>query len=160
MNGRKRHNFAFTLIELVVVLTIISITIAMAAPSMRGWSDGAKLRDATDQFLAATQLARAQAILTATEHVLSIDLNTNGYVLSTRSGDVVTPVAGEWGVVTTMPTSFQLDLISGGENRAICFFPDSRCTPAVVRITSARGEVVEIAAATPADPFRVMGEAR
>jgi len=160
MTPSRRTNLAFTLIELVVVLTIISITIAMAAPSLRGWSDGAKLRDATDQFLAATQLARGQAILTATEHVLSIDPATNGYLLSTRTGETTTPVASEWGRITPMPMEFRFDLVSGGENGAICFFPDSRCTPAVVRITSARGEITEIACNSPAEPFRIVGGAR
>jgi len=68
--ARRGSLSGFTLIELILVLLIISITMALAAPSLRGWSDGAKLRDAGDLFVASAKWARAQAILTGTPHVL------------------------------------------------------------------------------------------
>lgn len=153
-----KHNPAFTLIELVVVLLIISLTTALAAPSLRGWSDGAKLRNATDEFLAATQYARSQAILTAREYVVTID--ANAYAVSVQEGSSLTPDPREFGDPTPMPTGFTLALTSGGEAPArIRFYPDARTTPGVVRITSARGEVVEIASDAPAMPYKVVGVA-
>src|SRR5687768_10268701 len=66
------HDRAFTLIELVVVLVVLTVTIAITAPSLRGWSQGAKLRDAGQQLLAATAFARSQAAATATPHRLIV----------------------------------------------------------------------------------------
>lgn len=157
---RPRRNFAFTLIELVVVLLIISLTAALAAPSLRGWNDGAKLRNATDEFLATTRYARSQAILNATEYVVTIDRNTNAYAVSVQQGTTLAPDPREFGEYASMPTGFTIALVSGGEGASqIRFYPDARTTPGVVRITSARGEVVEIASDAPAQPFAVVGVA-
>ncbi len=153
MPHRRRDNFGFTLIELVVVLTIITIALGMAAPSLRGWSDGAKLRDATDQFIATTQYARNQAVLSASEHRITIDSSSTAYALERQSGTTSEALAGDWGQPAELPVHFSIQIISGGENGAIVFYPDARSAPAVVRITSARGEIIDIASAFPAAPF-------
>lgn len=163
MNRLARSNFArrseigFTLIELIVVLLLIAITMALAAPSFRGWSDGSKLRNAGDEFVASARWARSQAILAGTPHVLRID-GASYYVGSVPSDNTtnVTPVAGTFGRATEVPMNFSIAMISGGESGAILFYPNGRCSPAVVRITSAQRKVVDIASEFPADPFRVV----
>ncbi len=168
MTRHCRSNFAaasvgFTLIELIVVLLIISVTMAMAAPSLHGWSDGAKLRDAGDQFIASARWARAQAILTGTPHVLKVDAAAGTYMVGSAEADgtsgamSVTPVSGEYGQRTAMPQSFRIDLIGGGESGGtIVFYANGRCTPAQVRITSVQQKTLDIASTFPADPFRVV----
>jgi type II secretion system protein H len=153
MRHRGRDNFGFTLIELVVVLTIITIALGMAAPSLRGWSDGAKLRDAADQFIATTQYARNQAVLSASEIRITFDSSSTAYALERRTGTTTEALAGDWGQASELPIHFSIQVISGGENGAIVFHSDARSTPAVVRITSARGEIVDIASSFPAASF-------
>ena len=58
----RKASVAFTLLELVLVLVVLSTALAVAAPSMRGWSKGSTLRDAGDQFLAVARWARSQAV--------------------------------------------------------------------------------------------------
>lgn len=149
MVHRRRDNLGFTLIELVVVLTIITIALGMAAPSLRGWSDGAKLRDAVDTFIATTQYARSQAILTASEYRITIDATGTTYSLDPQSGDA--------GQMTELPVNFYVSILSGGENGAIVFYPDSRCTPAAIVFTSAKGAQATVAASFPASSFAKAG---
>jgi Tfp pilus assembly protein FimT len=139
---------------------IIALTTSLAAPSLGGWSDGARMRNACDDFLSTVRLARGQSILTATEYVLMIDRTTNTYALSTRAGNTLSPAPGDWGTAVELPNGFRLDIVSGGEGSAsIVFYPDGRATPALVRIVSARGTAREIASNAPAEPFAIVGGA-
>ncbi|MBC8108090.1 MAG: GspH/FimT family pseudopilin, partial [Anaerolineae bacterium] len=139
---------------------ILSITMAMAAPSLRGWGDGAKLRNASDQFLAATQWARSRAIVSATKQVLTVDATSGSYVVApdatmSTSSNVV--AGGEFSQPTVMPTSFSIEMLSGGEtSNTIAFFPDGRSTPAAVRVTSAQGDSVQIMSVAPTQPFAIV----
>ncbi len=157
MMSDRHHRFAFTLIELVVVLLIISLTVALAAPALKGWSDGAKVRNATDDFLATTRYARSSAILNATEYVMTFDRNTNSYALSTRTDGALVALRGEWANAVELPAGCTLDVMQGSTDGMISFYPDARVTPAVVQITSPRGEVVRIGSSSPAEPFKVIG---
>lgn len=156
----SRSISGFTLIELIIVLMIIALTVSLAAPSLGGWSVGAKMRNATDDFLSTVRLARGQSIVSATEYVLMIDRNSNTYSLSTRTGEILAPAPGDWGTAVSLPAGFTIDLVNGGESgTSIVFYPDGRATPALVRIVSSRGDVREIAANAPAEPFAVVGGA-
>ncbi|MGN6626079.1 MAG: GspH/FimT family pseudopilin [Tepidisphaeraceae bacterium] len=151
---RLRPNFAFTLIEMVLVLVIISITLAMAAPSLRNWGEGQKLRNASDNFLAATGYARAEAVAKATPYSITIDSQANTYVVNVVTGDTAKPVDGELGQPSTLPPLYTIKLVSGGApDGALMFYPDARTTPAVVQLTGPSGESVQVAATNPAEPF-------
>lgn len=159
-NLRPPRSAGFTLVELVVVLLLIAITMALAAPSFGGWSDGSKLRNAADEFAASARWARAQAILTGTVHVLKIDSASGVYYVGTaEDGTTVTPVSGTFGRITEIPPWFSINLVRGGESgETLVFYPNGRCSPGVVQIVSARGKVAEIASLFAADPFRVVSD--
>ena len=63
---------AFTLLELVVVLLVITIAMGIVAPQLRGWNHGAKLRDTGEQFITLARLARTQAAATGQVHRLVV----------------------------------------------------------------------------------------
>jgi prepilin-type N-terminal cleavage/methylation domain-containing protein len=69
----------FTLIELILVMVIISIALGYAAPSLRGWGQGQKLRNAADEFVAATGTARSLAVSDAAIYALEINPGDNTY---------------------------------------------------------------------------------
>jgi prepilin-type N-terminal cleavage/methylation domain-containing protein len=59
----KRLRRAVTFIEMMFVITIIGVLLAVALPNMTGSRDGAALRSASRDLLAAGLLARQQAIV-------------------------------------------------------------------------------------------------
>jgi len=58
----RQHRSAFTLLELMIVLTIISILFASALPELSNMLAGRQLRAASADLLAAINESRAQAI--------------------------------------------------------------------------------------------------
>lgn len=153
---RSRHYLrAFTLIEIVVVLVLIAISASLAAPSLRGWGQGAKLRDATQQLLDVAQSARSTAIARGMTHRLELDATTNSYRVTVLDGTTYAPATGEIGSAITLPAGFTLKLMSGGaDGRSVQFEPTARTTPAVIRVTSGNGETSDLVCAFPADLFR------
>ena len=152
-----RRQSAFTLIELIIVLVVLSVIIGMCAPSLRGFGQSAKLNDATQQLLATTRWARSEAIATAVTHRIELDIANNAYSVVRQDGLTYVPVDGEFGHATSMPIGFTLQLASGGiDGRGIEFYPTSRSTPAVVRITTPAGMTSELASNFPADTFKVI----
>src|SRR4051812_41387822 len=96
MIHRRAHS-AFTLIELVLVLVIISTAMAIAAPSLGGWNRGSKLRDAGDQFLAVARYARTQALANAQTYRLNIDPAGGRYWLTAQEGQGFVNLGNEFG---------------------------------------------------------------
>lgn len=149
---RKRPGF--TLIETVLVLLLIALVLAMAAPSLRGWSRGTKLRDAADRFAAVTQWARMQAAAEAVIHRLEIDPSGGTYRVVRVVGQVVEPVDGEFGRTISMPDGVSLQLTTN--SGAIEFHPTGRVSVASVRFDADWGESVEVASRAPSQPFRMV----
>src|SRR3954464_4283125 len=87
--GLRCHR-AFTLIELILVLLIIGTVLAMASPSLRGWSRGSKIRDAGEQFLSVARYGRAQAVADARMYRLQVDAKSGTYQLLVQDGEQFT----------------------------------------------------------------------
>ncbi len=151
---------AFTLLELVLVLAIVATALAVAAPSLRGWSRGSQLRDAGDQFVAVTRWARSQAALTGAVHRL--ELNPTNYRVLTKTADGFSPIASEFGNVFQLPEGFTLSRLSGENATAdpgaanIDFQPNGRTDVAQVRLTAPQGDSLDIVNASPAEGFGVV----
>lgn len=157
MRRTARQHCGFTLIELILVLAIMAILVALAAPSMRGWSKGAKLRDATDQLLAVTQAARTDAINTASISLLEVNNSGLSYrIVKIDAQGLSQPLAGEFGQTVTVNDHLRIGLQRlDGVDGPILFYPDGRVTPAVISVSADWGEVVDVTSPTPASLFRV-----
>lgn len=154
----NRSQPAFTLIELVLVLLLLAIVAGSAVPSLRDWSRGGKLDNAADAFLASTRWARSQAIASATTH--RIEVETNGaHRVAIREGQIFSPVSGEMGHWTPLPTGIALSLTrtDGGTPNTIDFYANGRVSPAEIILRDEFGQTVRIVAATPAETFRRIG---
>jgi len=82
----------FTLLELMVVLTLIAIMSAMIIPEMRGTNEEAVLRAATREMVCALDLASSQAAATGTERRARLDSQTGRFVIEQPSRET----AGEY----------------------------------------------------------------
>ena len=64
----------FTLIELMVTLTVLAIITMIATPSLASALENQKLKKAALELKIALQQARSQALLTSSEHVLCLNM--------------------------------------------------------------------------------------
>src|SRR5947208_16440949 len=82
MKSRPKHlRPAFTLLELVLVLLILTIAMAIASPSLRNFWKANRVKDAGEQLSYITRLARTQAISDGATYRLGIDQGGTGYAL-------------------------------------------------------------------------------
>ena len=59
---RNRHCSGFTLVELLMALTLVGVLLALGAPSLATYLQNSKLSSAAANYYAALQTARAEAI--------------------------------------------------------------------------------------------------
>src|SRR5438067_6050559 len=110
-HGRDAHaTGGFTLIELITVMVIICIVLAMAAPSLQGWSRGSKLRDAGDQFLAVARYAQAQSVSEARIYRLQVDAKAGRYWLLAQDGPDLVELGTDFGHPFSIPEDFRLEM--------------------------------------------------
>ncbi len=65
----------FTLFEVIVALSILSIMATLALPAVGTWRENASYRKAARELTSALRSARAQAISSNLEHRLEVDLD-------------------------------------------------------------------------------------
>lgn len=153
---RRSSQSSFTLLELVLVLMIISLSLALVAPSLRGWSAGSRLRDAGDQFLAVARWARAQAVAESQVYRLNVDSSSGRYWLTVQNGMEFVSTGTSLGQMYALPTGLNIAMnepLSGQPLSVVDFFPTGRTQPAHVRISSDDGFAVNIVCPTPAEGF-------
>src|SRR4051812_36578627 len=153
--NRRRAQHGFTLFELVLVMMIICVALAMAAPQLRGWNQGAKMRDAGDQVLALTKLARAQSIADSSVYRLTVNQDSGVVSLAVQQGENFVSVGTSVAAPVSMPTDFKVEL-TDPENKpleAIDFYPTGRTQPGKLRITYGDNYIYEIECPSPAEGF-------
>ena len=158
MVRRTRHpRSAFTLLELILVMVIICTALAMAAPSLRGWSRGSQLRDTGDQFLTLARWARASATADAKIYRLNVDAAAGKYWVTVQQGDQsFASVQSTFGRVYTMPEGLRIELtdLQGKPVDSVDFFPSGRTATGRVRIVGDQQTgAVAIECATPVDGY-------
>lgn len=81
-----RARRAFTLIELVLVMALLTIVLAVAFPSLRNFFRGRNLDSEARRFLALTRYAQSRAVSEGVPMVLWIDQKERTYGLQAQSG--------------------------------------------------------------------------
>ena len=86
----------FTLIELVTVVTILSIMLFLALPNFNVWLQNTQIRTAGEAILNGLQLARAEAVRRNVNVELRMDLSSGWTAWLPDTGEVIqTRLAGE-----------------------------------------------------------------
>src|SRR5205823_2612303 len=119
---RRRKQFGFTLIELILVMVIMATVMALAAPTLRGWSKGSKLRNSADTFIAATRWARSRAAADGAVYVVTIDAQSNTYKVQVQNGQNYADVEGQFASPVSLPDGSKIE----STESVINFYPTGR----------------------------------
>ena len=154
---------AFTLLELVLVMVIISIVLAMVAPSLSGFSAGRDADFAAAQLVSVGRWAREQAISEGRVYRLNFDESSQTYFVTAQVGGTFVRPEVEFGQLFEVPEGVVMAWTAPREGgvAVIDFFPSGRCQPALVTAVARDGQETRIASLSPTEPLRVLepGEA-
>ena len=148
---------AFTLIELVLVMIVITIAIGVVAPALRGWSRGSHLRDAAEQFVTLARLGRTQAVSTSQLHRLTVDARNHRVVLSVQDGQQFNDFTAAMDGVIEIPEGITVQMtdLQNAPREFIEFYPNGRIETARFRVSMDDGSEILVECATPTEGFRI-----
>jgi general secretion pathway protein H len=121
-----------TLLELLVVLSIMGLVAALVIPSFGSGPSTTELKSAARQMAAALRLARSEALATRREHFVLLDLERRAFRVDNEAREIALPRDAELKLFTA-----QSDLVSDKAG-SIRFFPDGGSNGG--RVTIAAGE--------------------
>ncbi len=142
-----------------MVLALLALLLAVAAPSLHGFAAGQADADAADGVLAMTRMARDLAATQGTASRLNFDFQTNTYWVTIQQGGMfVEPVGGESGYYRLAGgMSARLELPPGQEQRPyVQFMPDGRAEQACVLLMCRNGDVYRVYCPSATDMFRII----
>jgi len=115
---RRAESRGVTLLELLIVLSIMAIVAAMVVPMFGGGVSTGELKGAARQVAAGLRLARSEALATRKETGVVLDLERRTFRLAPDGHEHTLPHAIDMKLFTA-----QSDLVSDSVG-AIRFFPD------------------------------------
>jgi type II secretion system protein H len=152
------HRAGFTLMELVLVLVIVCTMLAIAAPSLRGFSTARKTDDAAGQLVSIMHWARAQSITEAKVYRLNIDTNNRVYFLSMQEGGLFQDLGTEFGRRFEVTDDIRIDTDAPRAEgwQVVRFYPTGRTEAATIRLTDASNKTVQIGCLSPTEMYHIL----
>jgi type IV fimbrial biogenesis protein FimT len=96
--SRSNRSAGFTMIELIVTLTIFSVLVALTVPTMRTWIADAKVRAVADSLQNGIRLAQTEALRRSRQVVFVLTNST-----TPQSGGFTAAANGSYWAVQTIP---------------------------------------------------------
>jgi prepilin-type N-terminal cleavage/methylation domain-containing protein len=81
-----RAQSGFTLLEVLVVISIMAILCTLASPNFLGWTSGERLKSAAGDIQAAVQLARLTAVKENAIVIIEFDPAAKSYIMFVDNG--------------------------------------------------------------------------
>jgi type II secretion system protein H len=159
----NRVRRGFTLLELIIVMVLLAIVLAIAAPSLRGFAAGRRTSDAASQILAMMNLARIQAISEGRRYKLDIDEQERCYQLTKQEGGAFVELGNDHGQIFYLPegVTFEIRTPEEGittERTTIQFYPDGRNDEASIVVTGRTGDVFFVVCRSATEQFEILTE--
>lgn len=140
-----------------MVMIIIAIVLAAAAPSMSGFARGRRTQDAALEMLAVLKEARTRAISEARIYRIMFP-NQDQYAGFVLEGGRPVPVDDRLGKSRQMPvdTHFTIIRADNGPVQYLDFYPSGRVDVASIVITPLRGQPTRIVCDSPTEGYRIV----
>ena len=146
------------MLELVLVMLVLSVLLAMVAPSLSGFGIGREAEFAGAQVITLSRWAREQAITGGRVYRLNFDPVTQSYQVTAQVGGLFENVPEEFGSVFSLPEGVVMQWDAPQENGAyvIDFHPSGRAQPVRIRVIARDGTVTYIGNRTATETLRVL----
>ncbi len=156
---RNSASSGFTLMELVLVLVVISVVLALSAPTLRGFFASRQTADAAAAVLSLTQWASSEAITQGHRCRLNVDPSAGTCWLTVEQmGAFVEPNWGagrHWRLPDGAAISLHADPADPLRSY-VQFYPTGRSDVATLEIRGRGGEVFLVACPSATERFRVL----
>ncbi len=126
----------FTLLELLVALSIMALLVALIPPMLSGAGLTTEVRGAVRQLASGLRAARSEAVTRQQPAVLSIDLERREFTVTGRQRPVTLPQHER---VTIQLYTAQAEIVDDDRGH-IRFFPDGSSTGGYIALSDRRGE--------------------
>src|SRR5271170_8007727 len=128
MLNRCHRYRAFTLIELLMVMLIITIMVALVAPKLSGFAMGRKASDEARTLVSLARYARSQAISEGRVYRLNVDPSGRQFWLTAEQDGQFQPPQNEYGEKYDLPdgVSMDTDIASKQDGQYVQFQPTGR----------------------------------
>lgn len=117
-----RRQSGFSLLEMIVVVTLLALAYALVAPRLGAGGDAIALKSAARQLAAGLRQARSTAVASGSEASLVLDLKTGQFVITGDVRQHRLPEGLQYGLFTA--SSEQID----GDRGGVRFFADGSST--------------------------------
>ena len=156
----REHRSGFTLMELVLVLLILAMCAAAAAPALRGFSRGRRLPNTAQELALAARWCRVQAISEGTTYRLNIGVKDSRYWVTKLDPETQTYVPVKTDFMpeeTVLPEGISIDttIAADGDLQYISFDPAGRTDVATIEL-SAEGSVIDVSCDRPFGVYKVV----
>jgi type II secretion system protein H len=178
MQRNRNQSRAFTLIELIMVMVIMTIVVGLIAPSLRGFAMGRRTYNTASTILSLTQYAHSQAISEGRIYRLNFDTSARAFWLTADNAGTFSAPNNDYGQRFTTETNATLqvnitprviplnqqDALAQGPTRSrnvqvepyIEFQPSGRADPAKIYLRDNLGTTIEIACESATEQFRIV----
>jgi type II secretion system protein H len=154
------------LLELVLVMVIACTALAIAAPSMTGWSRGARLRNAAEEFVRLSRYARTQAVSNASVYRIQVEPSTANFWLLEQRGTEWVKVEDSFARNASVPEGGQIQITRSQNDKTsapgdsagdtITFYPNGQIQPGRIKISDDTGRSMEVECTTPTEDYHLV----
>jgi Tfp pilus assembly protein FimT len=147
--------------ELILVMVIMTIVLAMIAPSLSGFGAGREAEYAGAKLMAVAHWAREQAVSEGRVYRLNFNPSTRTYQVTAQVGGVFQQVGEEFGSEFELPDGVMMQWDAPQENGVyvVDFLPSGRTRPTRIQITARDGQITFIGNRTATEQLRALTEA-
>jgi Tfp pilus assembly protein FimT len=158
MRIRPSSTSAFTLLELVLVMGILTLVVAMVAPSLSGFAAGRRTGYTATRIVSMAGYARTQAVTEGRTWRMNFDLASSAMWLTVQEGNQFQAPSSDLGARSQAADGIQIrtDLPPQHDGTYIEFHSDGRTDPAHIWITDSQGRTVEVACLAATELFRIL----
>jgi|WetSurMetagenome_2_1015567.scaffolds.fasta_scaffold00121_34 prepilin-type N-terminal cleavage/methylation domain-containing protein len=138
----------FSLIELVIVISVIGILSVIAVPALRGYVDNRNLRTAASDLSAMFYQTKEQAVAESTEYRIVFTAGTDGNYQILRCTNIGLPCGGFSAIRTIQFSSYGSGIVLSGValGNPVQFEPRGTISTAIgsVNLANSRGSVATV----------------